>query len=326
MHWFKKWLIKKVYNFSLYLITWFKPNSEYIDLIDNFILTNFANKNYHSELNNFYFLPSITYKDEMQLELTLINRNDLKGKILYIHYYYAILSNQDFINFAPVKVFIARAESGTKGFTLHKNFLYIKNIGEPTLNKFLIHIEPNLNFLLSMNYFNDAPEKLIVTVWDVTKATRLKINKYPLNDIQISILETIKKTFNKPLKINKVNFPFHSSINFFTNKLNLRTYNSRENYFTPLIDNKHNYFENDKNIVAVDIETMFLNDSTRHVPVLITIAHYNNNNKLKTNFFLINIHDIKMKVMNKLLIICDKISSIIYSIILILHQLYLHII
>jgi hypothetical protein len=154
----------------------------------------------------------------------------------------------------------------------------------------------------------------------------LKINKYPLNDIQISILETIKKTFNKPLKINKVNFPFHSSINFFTNKLNLRTYNSRENYFTPLIDNKHNYFENDKNIVAVDIETMFLNDSTRHVPVLITIAHYNNNNKLKTNFFLINIHDIKMKVMNKLLIICDKISSIIYSIILILHQLYLHII
>jgi hypothetical protein len=100
----------------------------------------------------------------MQLELTLINKNDLKGKILYIHYYYAILSNQDFINFAPVKVFIARAESGTKGFTLHKIFLYIKNIGEPTLNKFLIHIEPNLNFLLSMNYFNDAPEKLIVTV------------------------------------------------------------------------------------------------------------------------------------------------------------------
>ena len=128
MHWFKKWLIKKVYNFSLYLITWFKPNSEYIDLIDNFILTNFANKNYHSELNNFYFLPSITYKDEMQLELTLINRNDLKGKILYIHYYYAIISNPIFINFAPVKIFISRANYGDKSFTLHNNFLVIKNI------------------------------------------------------------------------------------------------------------------------------------------------------------------------------------------------------
>jgi hypothetical protein len=40
---------------------------------------------------------------------------------------------------------------------------------------------------------------------------------------------------------------------------------------------------------------MFLNETTKHVPVMITIAYYNINkyNKLITNFFLINIHDIK---------------------------------
>lgn len=313
MHWFKKWLIKKVYNFSLYLITWFKPNSEYIDLIDNFILTNFANKNYHSELNNFYFLPSITYKDEMQLELTLINRNDLKGKILYIHYYYAIISNPIFINFAPVKIFISRANYGDKTFTLHNNFLVIKNIYEPTLNDFLTHIEPNLLYLLSLAYFNDAPQIIEVTVWDVTKASRLKIAKeYKLGYFQKELLNKLtKQVNNKPNTSKRQNKPLfptkNSPLKFYNgkvinnlysssqiNKFNIRAYNSKENYFTPLTK-KENFLDNYKNIVTVDIETMFLNDTTKHVPVMITIAYYNINkyNKLITNFFLINIHDIK---------------------------------
>lgn len=174
MHWFKKWLIKKLYNFIIYLVTWFKTGSHFIDLIDNFILTNFINKSYHSELNNFYFLSSEAHDDGLRLTLEFLNRNDLVGKKVYIHLYYAILSNPEFINFAPVKVFISRAKHGTKGYTLHNNFLFVKNIGEPTLNQFLNHIEPNLDYLLSQNYFNNIAESVTVTVWDVSKASRLK--------------------------------------------------------------------------------------------------------------------------------------------------------
>jgi hypothetical protein len=175
--------------------------------------------------------------------------------------------------------------------------------------------------LLSTTYFNDAPEKIIVDVWDASKATRLKLNKeqYSMTQIQKNIIETIKETFNKPLKFYSQKFPFYSPVNFLTNSLNIRNYNSRANYFTPLT-NKHNYFEDNKNIVAVDIETMFLNNTSRHVPVLITIAYFNSNNRLITNFFLINNQDIKIMVMNMQLTICEKIFSIIYLIILILHQ------
>jgi hypothetical protein len=293
INWFNRWLIEKVYNFSLYLVTWFKPNSYFINLIDNFILTNFANKSYHSYLNNFIILKSEIGKYDSLLNLVLYNWNELTGKLLYIHYYYAIISNHDFINFAAVKVFIGRAKLGEKGYTLHNNFLYINSITQPTLNDFLIHIEPNLIHLLSMAYFDDAPEYINVTVWDASKATRLKLNEndYIKSQIKKNIIETIKKTFNKPLNFTRANFPLYSPVNLINN-FNVRNFNSRANNFTPLT-NKDNYFNKINNIVAVDIETMFWKDSSRHIPVLITIAHFNNYNRLITNFFLIDIQDVE---------------------------------
>jgi hypothetical protein len=84
---------------------------------------------------------------------------------------------------------------------------------------------------------------------------KLNENDYIKSQIKKNIIETIKKTFNKPLNFKIANFPLYSPVNLINN-FNTRNFNSQANNFTPLT-NKDNYLNKINNIVAVDIETMF---------------------------------------------------------------------
>jgi len=90
-------------------------------------------------------------------ELSIIFQNPcFEYRNIYIALYFALKANQTFLNFGAGpgnhKIFISRARTIDRGFSLHHNLLYLDDM---SLSQFLQYTEPNLSYIAVANYFNN---------------------------------------------------------------------------------------------------------------------------------------------------------------------------
>lgn len=167
---FKKLMIKFIWKISIRWMILLKSDSKYIDIIDKILMKNYVKNNLVIYMNSFEIPVSKYNKKEGSVNITFYNRHQYHRKLLYIHLWYCIISNEEFKKI-PLNVFISTATNKDKerSYSLHNNFLFADNRKlNCKLKKFLINAKPNLRHILTEPYFADPCDYIKVQIWDVT--------------------------------------------------------------------------------------------------------------------------------------------------------------
>jgi hypothetical protein len=110
---FYKIIIKFIWKISIRWMILLKSDSKYIDVIDKFLMRNYVKNNLVIYMNSFEIPVSKYNKKGGSVNITFYNRHQYHRKLLYIHLWYCIISNEEFKKI-PLNVFISTATNKNK--------------------------------------------------------------------------------------------------------------------------------------------------------------------------------------------------------------------